>query len=283
MNDNSIEKLFSTEDISEIEQNALMNHDEYLDIVVGSGNSTEKSIITISIGNQLIFVEGNEDTGFEHLRNRHASFSFKNYWKKTDNGDFKLDNPSKFHPQMMPIIHFVKIADDIFNAENKNGKKNKRPEIFDMYSGISTDIDGKTEKYHLLTYKDSKVVHTLFPDNKKNNRKSKIPLAKGIVSSSSDLFIGYNDLVIPYENEKGLSVFSILLRKFYFEKIERWFIQEHDDKGEVKRSFHLYERTFEDFEQFDHETILTYQYRDLTDFEEWIVMIMEQKIGGDIE
>jgi hypothetical protein len=283
MNDSSTEKLFSRADILVIENDAATNLNEYLNTIVGHGNSTEKSIITISAKNQLIFVEGNDDTGFEHLRNRHASFSFRNYWIQGENGNFKLDNPSKFHPQMMPIIHFTKIADDIFGTENKNEAKNKRPDIFDMYSGIATDLDGKNEKYHLLTYRDSKVVHTLFPDKKKHNRKSKFPLGKGIVKTSLAFPPGYNDLIIPYENEKGLPVFSVLLRKFYAEKIERWFIQEHDEKGEVKRSFHLYERNFEDFEKFDHEAVLSYQYRDLTDFEEWIKMIIEKKVGDDTD
>jgi hypothetical protein len=89
--------------------------DEYLNTHVISGEATETSIITITALRQLIFTEGNEDTGYGHLRDRHSLYSVKNYWVGQ-----KLDDPSKFHPKMMPIVDFIKIAEAVFDPENKN-------------------------------------------------------------------------------------------------------------------------------------------------------------------
>ena len=275
-----MEKLFTKEQIALIEQEADTNLDFYLATMVMNGEATEISIITISECNQLIFVEGNDDSGYQHLSDRHGLFSYRNFWVKVDEENYRLDDPSKFHPRMMPIIDFVKIADAIYSPENKNITKNNHPDKFDKYTGTYTYQDGPEEKYHLLTYKGTKIVHTLFPDKKRYNRKSKVKLGKGIVTTTMKFPIGHNDLVVPYENNKGLTAYSILIRKFYEEQIERGFIQKHDGLGEPEDAFLIYERKFEGFERFERNDMNVYQNGDLTDFERLISEIDEQYKAG---
>lgn len=270
-----MEILFSNSEIIEIKENASVNLDAYLDCVVISGQTNEKTILTISKNNQLIFVEGNSHTGFSHLRDRHCKLSFKNYWITTENKNIKLDNPSKFHPHMLPIIDFVKIADTIFTDENKNIEKNKKPELFDMYTGDYDFAQGK-EKYHLLTYKDTKIVHTLFPDKKKHNEKKGCKFGKGFVTTNFKFPEGHYDLIVPYENEKGIVAYSILVRKFYSEQIERIFIQKHDIKGEPIKIYLLGFRNFNNFEKFEREDMNEFQCGDLIEFENIIDQIDKQ-------
>ncbi len=271
-----MEKLFSRQDQIEIETEAEKNLDKYLGGVVLNGQSTEKTIITVSSNSQLIFVEGNNDTGFGHLRDRHSYFSFENYWVTTENNNLKLDNPSKFHPRMMPIVDFIKVADTIYKPESKNITKNNKPDLFDKYTGYYNYTENLNEKYHLLTYKDTKIVHTLFPDKKKHNYKQICKFGKGIVTTALKFPDGYNDLIVPYEDAKKKIRYSILVRKYYSEKIERVFIQKHDTKGLVIEKYLLAYKNFDDFEKFERETIIEFQYGDLSDFEKLINEINEQ-------
>ena len=191
--------------------------------MVIDGQSNEKTIKTISKHKYLIFVIGNTDTGFNHLNDRHGYFSFQNFWIQNNEMEFKLDNPSKFHPKMMPIIDYVKIADAIFCHENKNVTKNHSPNLFDKYTGVHLFEEGFQEKYHLITYKDTKIVHTMFPDKKKYNRKVRFKYGKGIVTTKLKYTPAdsYNDLLVPYENKDKIKVYPILIRKFYNEKVEK--------------------------------------------------------------
>lgn len=271
-----MERLFTHEQLVAIHAEAELEFEKYYDCHVIAGNSTEISIITISKKNHLIFVEGNDCSGFNHLRERHSYFSYKNFWTVNDDMQYKLDNPSKFNPRMMPIVDYVKIADTIFSKENKNITKNHKPELFDKYSGFYSYSANETEKFHLLTYKDTKIIHTLFPDKKKHNKKVKCRFGKGIITTKLKFPDAINDLVIPYEDEDGIVVYSILFRKYYSEKIERVIIQKHNMAGAVCLEFIIALRSFDNFEKFEREEMYSLQYGDLTDFEEIINQIDDQ-------
>lgn len=274
-----MEKLFSKEELDEIQKSAADNFDYYWNAVVIDGQSNEKTIETISKLNHLVFVIGNTDTGFKHLNDRHGYFSFKNFWLENNDTGFKLDNPSKFHPKMMPIIDYVKIADAIFSHENKNVTKNHSPHLFDKYTGVHKFEGGFEEKYHLITYKDTKIVHTMFPDKKKYNRKVRFKYGKGIVSTKLKYTPSeaYNDLLVPYENKDKITIYSILIRKFYNEKVERFIIQQHDLEGNPEIHYILGEREFENFESFSHETLNLFQTADLGELEDIMAQIEKSK------
>ena len=264
-----MERLFSKDDIRAIEKDAADNFEEYYGGLVGDGNATERSIMTISKLKELIFVKGNDDTGWNHLWDRHTSNSFQQYWKPDDQGKEMLDKPSKFHGQMMPIIEYVKVADAIFTPENKNIEKNNHPDIFDVYSGTYT-FKEYSEKYRLVVYKDSKVVHTLFPTGKKQNPPNRTKYAKGPVSKGFAFPAGYNDLRLPYFNAKGLTAYSLLLRKFLGEQVERFFVVIHDAAGEDLEFYVLDSRPMTGMEQYEHEDMAMFQYSDLSDYEKLI-------------
>ena len=268
-----MEKLFTKEELLLIENEASSNLEYYLDTHVLDGNATEISIKTISKKQQLIFVKGNQYTGFEHFNDRHNFLSFKNYWINND-GNEKLDNPSKFNPQTIPIVDYIKIADTIFREENKNITKNNRPEFFDKFTGIyGSDLK---EKYHLITYKNTKIVHTIFPDKKTYNAKRKCRFGKGTAKITLKFPEGYNDLFMPYENSAGKTAYSILFRKYYLEKIERLFIQKHDNEGNPIEQFLLGCRNIELIERFEREDMNRMQISDLSEFEKIITDIDER-------
>lgn len=271
-----MEILFTHEQLLNIETEAELNFEMYLGGHVINGQATEISIITISKNKQLIFIEGNEYSGYRHLSARHGFFSFKNYWTTKDENEYKLDNPSKFNPHMMPIIDYVKIADSIYCEENKNVTKNNNPESFDKYSGQFIYSENIAEKFHLLTYKDTKIVHTLFPDKKKHNKKNKSRFGKGIITITFKFPDFFDDLLVPYENEKGISAYSILYRKSLLEKIERIIIQKHDSIGGVCNQFVIAFRNFDEFIRYKTEDMYQLQNRDLSDLEELINKIDDQ-------
>jgi len=264
-----MERLFSKGDIALIEKDAETGFENYYDTLFGTGDASERTIMTISKTKNLIFVKGNDDTGFDHLRDRHTSYSFHDYWKINEEGLQKLDNPSKFHSHMMPIIDYVKIADWIYSPANINREKNRRPQLFDMYTGTYTFKDQK-EKYHLLVYKDTKVVHTLYPNGKKQNPPNRTIYAKGPASRQFVHPPGYNDLRLPYLNVKELPVYSLLLRKFLPEQIERFFIVVHDQSGADRDFYVLGSRRMNGMEQFDREDMAMFQNSDLSVYERMI-------------
>jgi len=260
------EKLFLKSEIEAIVKEAIMQERRYLNTIVCDGKATETSIHTISPVKRLIFTEGNEYTGYKHLRERHSQHVYKNYWISAENGMIKLDRPSKFHPDIAPI-HYPKIADAIFSPENKNVTKNHRPELFDKYTGLYVHKDNPPEKLHLLTYKDTRVVHTMYPDKKKHNLKAVAKFGKGHVKAIRVLIGSHADLIVPYEDPNGIIRYSILVRKFYQEQMERVFIQEHDKNGKPEYLILLGEREINDLDSFDHDRMSDFQHRDLIDYE----------------
>ncbi len=270
-----MEKLFSKQDLIEIEKEVSNDLENYIGMYYG-GQPDDKRIITVSKYNQLIFVEGNTDTGFQHFSDRHDYFSFKNYWKESEGKKYELDNPSKFHPNTI-LVDYVKIADAIFKVENKNISRNSRPDTFDKYTRSYNNSDSIIEKYHLITYKDTKIVHTLFPNKKTHNIKSKSRFGKGFVKTQHKFPEGYNDLIVPYQDKEGKVVYSILVRKFYNEKIERLFVQVHDANGNAKEKILLGYREFDNFEEFDREIMTQYQCSHLSDLESIINQINDSR------
>lgn len=271
-----MERLFSQEQLLAIQTEAESGLEKYLYGHVIDGEATEISIVIISRTRQLIFVEGNGYSGYNHLKDRHSYFSHKNYWTINDDNEYKVDNQSKFNPRIMPMADYIKIADTIFCKENKNITRNHRPDLFDKYSGYCNYSDNETEKFHLLTYKDTKIVHTLFPDTKKHNKKITCRFEKGIISTKLNFPEAINDLLVPYKNKNGITAYSILYRKNYSEKIERVIIQKHNEAGEVCNHYILAFRNFDDFVKFEREDMYSLQYGDLSALEQIINQIDDQ-------
>jgi hypothetical protein len=94
--------------------------------------------------------------------------------------------------------------------------KNKFPDRFDLYEKKIDFLDNRI--YRLLTYKDTKIVHTLFPVD---TRKKVTKFMKG------DVQIEYQDyefarLVIPYVDANYVVQYGIGIRIYLDKKIEKW-------------------------------------------------------------
>ncbi|MGV3586762.1 MAG: hypothetical protein ACO1OF_07165 [Adhaeribacter sp.] len=240
--------ILTKEHIAMIEkeaQNPIYRVPEIISFSLGTNNPLALLKITQK---GLIFIKGTDDTGFTHIYQRHSENARKEYW-----GDFKdnkgnvvekkdslgrkklrLDNPSKFHPHSIPIIDYLNIADQIYEERNLNTEKNKSPDLFDVYDGMVSEIDKKEIKYRLITYKDSKIVHTIFPHTKDFNKQKTIIINLSRQNPSSALTLLNNDfqVEIPYLDEYGFIRYVIIIRNDPLDNTkEKWFIQVNAPSG----------------------------------------------------
>jgi hypothetical protein len=152
---------------------------------------------------ELIFVSGNEYTGIEHITARHNYFSLKATWQRaTGDGDQKhiLEDPSRFRPGWGTYYNYVAIADAVYTQGVRDDAGNKRPELFDKYVGDFTYPDGVVAKHTLLLYKDTKIVHTLFPLKRDYNRTkvSGFHFRRGATSASQSMMFCTTTVKMPY-------------------------------------------------------------------------------------
>lgn len=196
----------------------------------------------------LIFIKGTDDTGFAHIHQRHSGYSNKDYWdnfydhkgeiieKKDSSGKKKLrlDNPSSFHSHSIPIFDYLSIADQVYSFENLNEEKNKNKDLFDVYDGVAKGIDGNEITYRLITYKDSKIVHTLIPLTKKFNKQEKriINFARQSPKSSKNVINGDFQIEVPYKDEFQVIRYIVIIREdAQDDNQESWHIQINSPYG----------------------------------------------------
>jgi len=259
------EILFTQDEITQIE-NFAKNNPIYKNEFIFSVGNDIKTLLKISFKNNLLLAKGNLFTGFEHIHHRHE------FW--TIDPTFK-DNPSRFNKNSIPFLDYIKIADDIFHSNNLKIEKNKRPELFDLYIGYREDSNKTVTEYKLLTYKNSKVIHALFPTDKKNNTKSpnKFKYKRGFVTIEN---ISNDELIkIPYLDLNQKIKYMMLIHKIRNQNIEKAILIIHDEKGQASHKVDFDERTIDGFESQTHE-LFYYQYHELTAFEDFILKTEKQ-------
>lgn len=117
------------------------------------------AIHKVSSKTDLILVYGNNDTGYEHILNRH--FFFHKPFRK----DNRSDTPSQFPDRIAPI-NLIFLAEQIYKDINK--KAITENELFDVYEAKFGNAYVKESNYRLLTYTGTGIIHTLYVcDNKK--------------------------------------------------------------------------------------------------------------------
>ncbi len=220
------EELFTSEELQQIIQEA--ENPIYLNPNLVHLGSKKLSINGVSSENGLILVYGNEWTGFKHIFERHSLTSRKPYWE--ENG--KIGNPTKFRLNLAPI-EYLALAAKIFKQENIDLSKNKSPELFDVYIGTFKHGDGLEVEYKLVTYKNTKVIHTFFvTDNKKPfNKKKVLDLRQGWTNASQDYMNGVKTFEIPYFDNNNIKLFVVINRQLDVLKKERWYIQVNSKDG----------------------------------------------------
>jgi hypothetical protein len=263
------EIVLTEEEIKEIKISAIRNAVLRNPNVMSVGLE-KTSILTISPKNGIIFIQGDSHTGFTHINERHNFWSEKNYWK-FENEKTKLDDPSKFSRKSMPIVDYEIIADNLFSEENLNIKKNKRIDVFDMYSGFVEEENNGLMKYHMLLYKNTKILHTLFPNSKTHNSKKYINFTKGEMKEK----LWSNPLIytiaIPYQDNIGRVKYSFQITKEFENKLETGILINHKDDV----SWELYEREFKDFD-FENDC-KSLEYADLSSVEKLIKKLEDEE------
>ena len=273
---NSEEVLLTQTEIEEIESLAAkhpqLRHPHAITFL-GKGH---KMIQKVTPKNELIFIKGNKDTGFTHIVGRHSYFSEAKDWveiadNKTGATRKKLQDQSRFPTDTIPF-EYMDIADHVFSPENLNNLMNNRGDVFDLYIGDYKHKNGSISKYKLLTYKNSRVVHTIFPQSNKNNRKrvKKFDFARGEVKGTFYGMESVVELIIPYFNHNGVLCYSVLIRIYLAESVEECIIRVHNEKEEVLKSKSIGKRPLPN--QFDSvpQEMMRWQHADLRVIEKHI-------------
>jgi hypothetical protein len=236
-------------------------------------------ILRIGQKNNAIMINGNEDTGFTHIRNRHNYNSEKGYWRvmidKNGNEIVELEDPSRFSPYSVPLFDYTKIADSILKRKNLNLGKNKKPDIFDLYTGDYEDIEGFIMIYNLITYKGTSIIHTLFPEKRIYNRKKILNLIKGKVYAKEKIKENIKTIFIPYQDQY-LTKYTILIQKKYDVFKEVILITKHNNKGEPEKTMKIDERELNNNVSIQHE-IISYQVSDLINLEKIIKQLINEE------
>lgn len=266
------EILFTKQEIKSIVENAKsfqINFPPQL-IPVGFGQN-HTSILRISPINKLILARGNVYTGFDHIHSRHDFFSTEFFFNK----DGKSDRPTKFPTKILPIIDYVEISDVVFKPENLSSKNN-RPNDFDVYDGVIELNNHLTGKYRLILYKGTKIIHTLHAIDDKKKKTTKTDYARGALqvehNKNSDIY----KIAIPYFNFQRKLIFLIIIYNNPAQNKTEFVIQSHDEQGECKNIYKIYEKSYEKFPSLTHEKI-TWQNRNLSIIEQYFNSIENQE------
>jgi hypothetical protein len=280
---NTKEILLSVQEIKQVEsfvlQNPQLADPNSLNIANGKCSIAKVSPIT-----GLILVWGNNFTGFTHIHERHDFFSISPYWIEVIDNDgntnIKLQDQSRFRPDSIPFWDYISIADSLYKPENINVEKNKRPEDFDLYFGHYVNNENKSELYNLLVYKNSKIIHSLYPQSGRNNKKriSNFNFTRGVTRGLQNYNEGIVEITIPYLNSENTVKYSLLIKKYLGQKIEESLVIIHDPNGVPEGFVSVAERRFNKFKSLHHE-IFTFQHADLRGLEDWIKRINKQMLG----
>lgn len=189
-----MENILSKKEIEFITEDS--KHERYQDPTIIHPSFVKTHIMRISHTQGLILFYGNEKTGFVHIQERHSLTSIKPFWDEVK----KLQNPSKFNNSIVPIFDYLKIAEGIYKVENLNTERNNNCEIVDLYIGKIT-LYGIEQTYKLILYKNTKIVHTLYPTSSKFNLKRKTnKFSRANISISHDILENTKTILVPYKN-----------------------------------------------------------------------------------
>lgn len=229
------------------------------------------TVLWVSPIKGVIFVAGNLDTGLDHIYARHNYWSTKSFWRKDIENT--IDNPGRFQSSSMPYLNFSKIVDDLFEVKNVSIEKNKNSELFDVYEGESHDSDGVTNKFRLITYKNSSIVHSLFP--LKGIKRKIVNLerrrAQGDLQRIKEET--FQIFGTPYFDNNKKLVCAIQVEKNLDKKTERCLLLDADfEKG----GWLIYERPLQRITSIDEE-IRQMDEADLSEIEK-IIKILYPKI-----
>lgn len=282
---NELEILFTCEELNSIEDYVAKNP-QLRDPMLMNITKHPIEVVKVSPEYGLIFAKGNKFTGFDHIHQRHEQWTSVPKWleSKDENGNvnIRLQNQGLFRKDSIPFFDYCKIAESIYKKENLNCEKNKRPELFEMYSGEHTHKDGIASKYNLIVYKNTKIVHTLYPQSNKNNprRVKGFNYSRGGVSGSWDVMNSSVMIKIPYLDHNEITKYILIIRRLLHENIEMAIVQVNNNEGKPWKSVIIGERYLDSkdcTEGLNQMELMRWQYADLRDLEKKILEIINVK------
>ena len=96
---------------------------------------------------------------------------------------------------------------------------------FEKYTG-SYSFDGEIiEKVNLILYKSTKIIHSLYPQNKKYNKnknKTKCPYTRGQVKVTTDRFLKIQEIFVPFLDINMKQKYGLLIDQTKADDIEDW-------------------------------------------------------------
>lgn len=192
---------------------------------------TRLSIFRYNKESGLILIYGDEFVGLEHIITRHSLLSRDREWN--DNGSLK-EEATKFSADITQA-NYMKIAKYIYKEENKNEKDNKNSELFDLYEGYYNISAEEKIKCNLLIYKNTGIIHTLYPiyknKYKKYNKKRTLQLKQSFCNENLNLETDIHTLSWSYKNQDKIEMFKVIIRKVESSDIEYWHIQKNTLEG----------------------------------------------------
>lgn len=266
-------EYLSLDDILSIQNEALnsleLQNENYFAI-----GDDYKSILNISPKQGLILIKGNEHLGFDHINLRHAYFG-KALWKKNKE---ELDYPSKFSPKSIPLFEYADVADLMFRPDFLNVKDNSNPNVLDLYVGNVSSNVVEERRFKMLLYKDTKIIHTLFPTNDKYTLKKPkgFVFRKGPVSVSENMVTVVTTIKIPYLDFHSILRYTAVITMVFPKKIQYLKITIHrDGKDDLKFEYDVVPITEEKICGGDLHSL--YSFSDLSSIEKEIARIESDK------
>lgn len=231
---------------------------------VGQFTKFRTDIFSISPTKKLIFIQGDNFTGLQHINMRHRFYS--NAHSKISDNAFVAT--SRFPKDSGTLFDYQKISETIYNPENVDSKNNN-PTLFDVYKGKA---DKTGTEFRLILYKDTRIVHTLFPIEKKKPQKR---------FEKTDIVAQWHDLVtllavIPYFDSNQILRYGIGVTFYTNKQTEEWDILIYEN-GKVVKHVKLGKQKVE--YQFDIGIrIQQINYADVSKFEDIIDKIEKGEI-----
>lgn len=212
-------ELLSPEEINLINKQLLDPLLHIPSVVMRSGTQRH-DIIKVTPNKKLIFIKGDLNTGFEHIHFRH-SFSSKEYSKCGIN---KFMKTSKFSSLESFFPDYMNLAEFLYDPNFISNDNNKQKDLFDVYENDYTF--SYTKKYRLILYKDTRIIHTLFPLEKRKPS-HKYLRGKLIISKESTDNIIF--VKVPYYNFEGRCKYALYVRFILTDSKEIWQIVSVED------------------------------------------------------
>lgn len=213
------EILLTTDEIEEIKikaKHSILNNPG----IIGQFTKFKTDIFSISPNKKLIFIQGDNFTGLQHINMRHRFYT--NAHSKISENEFVTT--SRFSKTGGTLFDYQKISEAIYTPENIDPKNNK-PFVFDVYKGKVNGIE-----YRLIIYRETKIVHTLFPIEKKKSKKK---------FEKTDIVAQWHDpmtllAVIPYFDSNQILRYGIGITLYPNEQRENWRILIYENEKVVK-------------------------------------------------